>query len=158
MANLSVQKNENDKPIVQQPREWPSTRLLREFLNWDPFAELVPAPLAGFQGFAPAFEVKESTDGFVIKADVPGVKEEDLEVKVSNSRLVVSGKRESEKTEKGETFYTHERSYGSFTRSFTLPEGVDGARIKADLKEGVLTIELPRRPEAQPRTIAVKSS
>lgn len=66
-----------------------------------------------------------------------------------------SGKRESEKTEKGDTYYTSERSYGSFTRAFTLPEGVDPSHIKAELKEGVLTLSVPKKPESQPKKIAV---
>ena len=157
MANVTVQRNENQKQM-EQPREWTPSRLMRELLSWDPFTEFAPTKLAGIEEYLPAFEVKENKEGFLIKADVPGVKEADLEVKVTNNRLIVSGKRESEKTEKGDTFHTYERSYGSFTRGFMLPEGVNGEAIKAELKEGVLTIELPRLPEARPRTIAVKAS
>jgi HSP20 family protein len=78
-------------------------------------------------------------------------------VQLSDNRLSISGKRESEKTEQGETYYTSERSYGSFTRSFTLPEGVDRDKLRAELKNGVLNVVAPKRPEAQPKKISVAS-
>ena len=138
-------------------REWEPFRALRELMRWDPFVEMLPSTLAEPAGFAPAFEVKETKDGFVFKADLPGVKEGDVDVRLSQNRLSISGKRESEKTEKSDTYYAYERSYGTFSRSFSLPEGVNAEEIKANLKEGVLTVELPKRPEAQPKKIAVKN-
>jgi HSP20 family protein len=113
---------------------------------------------AELQAFAPDFDVKETKDGFVFKADLPGVKESDLEVRLTQNRLTIAGKRESEKTDKGDTFYTYERSSGAFSRTFTLPDGVDADKIKAELKNGVLTVELPKPPELQPKKIAVKSA
>ena len=70
------------------------------------------------------------------RVDLPGVQEKDLDVKLTQNRLSISGRREQEKSEKDDTYYTYERSYGSFTRAFTLPEGVDGDKIRAELKEG----------------------
>ncbi|HEY5373189.1 MAG TPA: HSP20 family small heat-shock protein, partial [Polyangiaceae bacterium] len=107
--------------------------------------------------FSPDFDVKETKEGFVFRADVPGIKDADLDVRLTQNRLSISGKRESEKEEKGDTFYTSERSYGSFTRAFTLPQGVDADKIKAELKEGVLTLMVPKKPEAQPKKIDVTS-
>jgi HSP20 family protein len=156
MANIAVQKENGGKPVPAAPaREWDPFRVMRELMRWDPFTEMTP--IAGEAAFAPAFDVKETKDAFVFKADLPGIQEKDLEVKLTQNRLSISGKREQEKSEKGETFYTYERSYGSFARAFTLPEGVDGDNIKAELKEGVLTLTLPKRPELQPKKIAVKS-
>jgi HSP20 family protein len=156
MANIAVQKENGGKPVPAAPtREWDPFRVMRELMRWDPFSEM--APIASEAAFAPAFEVKETQDAFVFKADMPGIQEKDLEVKLTQNRLSISGKREQEKSEKGETFYTYERSYGSFARAFTLPEGVDGENIKAELKEGVLTLTLPKRPELQPKKIAVKA-
>jgi HSP20 family protein len=106
--------------------------------------------------FSPAFEVKETKEGFQFKADVPGVAEKDLDITRTGNRLTITGRRESEKEEKHETYYTCERSYGSFTRSFTLPDGIDGDHIRADLKDGVLTLLVPKTPEAQPQKIALK--
>ena len=76
---------------------------------------------------------------------------------VSGSRLSISGKREAEKENKTDTYYAVERTYGSFTRSFTLPEGIDDAAIHADLRDGVLTVLVPKKPEAQPKKIPVSS-
>jgi HSP20 family protein len=157
MANIAVQKENGGKPVPAAPaREWDPFRMMRELMRWDPFSEMTP--IAGEEAFAPAFEVKETKEAFVFKADLPGIQEKDLEVKLTQNRLSVSGKREQEKSEKGDTYYTYERTYGSFARAFTLPEGVDGENIKAELKEGVLTLTLPKRPELQPKKIAVKSS
>lgn len=114
-------------------------------------------PLQVSAGFLPNFEVKDSKEGFVFRADLPGVAEKDLQVQLTDNRLSISGKREAEKTEQNETYYASERSYGSFTRTFTLPEGVDTDKAHAELKNGVLTIALPRRPEAQPRKVNVVS-
>jgi len=114
-------------------------------------------PLHADASFAPTFEVKENKESFIFKADLPGVAEKDLHVQLNDNRLSVSGKRESEKTEQNETYYASERSYGSFTRSFTLPEGVDADKAHAELKNGVLNIAIPKRPEAQPRKINVTS-
>jgi HSP20 family protein len=151
-----VQKENGGKLApAAAPREWDPFRVMRELMRWDPFAEMTP--FAGEAAFAPAFDVKETKDAFVFKADLPGIQEKDLEVKLNQNRLSISGKREQEKTEKSDTFYTYERSYGSFARAFTLPEGVDGDNIKAELKEGVLTLTLPKRPELQPKKIAVKA-
>lgn len=109
-------------------------------------------------GYAPSFEIKEAKDAYLFKADVPGVKESDLEVTLTGNRLTVSGKREAEKQEQTDTYYTYERSYGDFTRSFTLPEGVDMNSVHADLKEGVLALSIKKKPEAQPKKIAVQSA
>jgi HSP20 family protein len=106
---------------------------------------------------APDFEIKETKDGFVFKADVPGVKEKDLEITMTGNRLSISGKREAEKEDSGDSYYARECSYGSFTRVFTLPEGTDGNdNIRAELAQGVLTLHLPKRPELQPKRIEVK--
>ena len=127
-------------------------QMARELLSWDPF-------FTGRQvsAFSPAFEVKETKDAFEFKADVPGVEAKDIDVKLTNNRLTVSGKREAEKSDKGETYYSYERSYGSFARSFTLPEGTNGEAIQADLKDGVLKIVLPKKPEAKPRQVQIKT-
>lgn len=82
--------------------------------------------------------------------------ERDLEVTRTGNRLTVHGKRESDREEKSDTYYAMERTYGSFTRTFTLPEGVDGEHIQAALDKGVLTIHVPKLPEAQPQKIALK--
>src|ERR1043165_6139924 len=113
MANIAVQKTNGDKPIPATPHGWEPFRTLRDLFRWDPFAEMVPSGWSGEgAGFAPDFEVKETKDAFVFKADVPGMKESDLDVRLTQNRLTIASKRESEKTDKGDTYYTYERSYG----------------------------------------------
>jgi HSP20 family protein len=130
---------------------------MRELFRWDPFTGMAPWSLPASAHFAPDFDVKETKESFVFTADLPGVADKDLQVQLSDNRLSISGKRESEKTEQNETYYASERNYGSFTRTFMLPEGVDADKAHAQLKNGVLSVAIPKRPEAQPRKINVTS-
>jgi len=125
--------------------------LARELLGWDPFFTTRPV-----SAFSPAFEVKETTDSFVLKADVPGVEEKDLDVAVHNGTLTVSGHRKAEERKDGESYALYERQYGSFTRAFALPEMADGDRVDAKLENGVLTLTIAKRAEAKPRKISIK--
>jgi HSP20 family protein len=84
-----------------------------------------------------------------VTADLPGFDEKNIEVKLQNGSLCIKGERKSEKEEKKEDFHLTEREFGSFERRFTLPEGVDADKIEASLKKGVLTVSLPKKPEAQ---------
>lgn len=156
MGTIAVHKEAPTKP-VRAEKQWDPFRAMRDVLRWDPFAEIAPRWFGEEVGFSAAFEIKETEDAFVFKADLPGIKAEDLDVKLTQNRLTVSGKREAEKSEKGETFYTYERSYGSFSRSFTLPEGIENEKIGADLKDGVLTLTLPKKAGAVPKQIDVKA-
>lgn len=139
----------------------PSTRaldpfeMMRDLIRWDPFAEL---GVAGSRelGFVPSFEVKETKDEYVFKADLPGIREEDLDITLTANRLTVSGKREEEKREEEDRYYAYERSYGSFSRSFTLPEGIDVEHAQAELSGGVLTVSVAKKPEVKPKRIEVK--
>jgi HSP20 family protein len=132
--------------------------MMRDLMNWDPFREMGTSVPQLATAFSPTFEVKETKDSYQFKADVPGVKDSDIEVTVTGNRLGISGKREEEKKEQNDRYYTYERSYGSFTRSFTLPEGVDLSSVQADLSAGVLTVSVKKTPEAQPKKIAVQST
>jgi HSP20 family protein len=157
MADLPVRRGGGSN--LQRSREWDPFQRMQELMNWDPF-EMMSPWLAGAgrqvpSTFIPAFEVKETKDSFIFKADLPGVDEKDIEVTLTGDRITVSGKRESEKREESERFYAFERSFGSFSRSFTLPEGVDSNNVQAELKNGVLTLRLAKRPEVQPRRIQV---
>ena len=106
--------------------------------------------------WTPAFEGRETDKAYVLKADLPGVELENLEISVNGGRLVVSGKREAEEGEDGETYFACERCYGTFSRTFTLPETADGEHIEAGLKSGVLTLTVPKKPEVLPKQIEVK--
>ena len=131
-------------------------RTFQDLLRWDPFAEM--APLFGKSDMAimPNVEVKETEGAIVFKADLPGVKEKDVSISVTGNRLSISGQRDEEEEKKdGDRYYAYERWYGSFSRTFTLPDACDADGAKAELKDGVLTIEVPKKPGAQPRPIAI---
>ncbi len=105
--------------------------------------------------FVPPVDVYEDEHSIQLKLEVPGIDEKDLDVKVENNVLTVSGERKFEKEEKEENFRRVERRYGSFTRSFTLPNTVNSEDVSADYSNGVLKIKLGKRAEAKPKQIKV---
>lgn len=160
MANLIRRKPEGgEQGEMVRRREaepfygWDPFETMRELLRLEPFRGFAPA--RGQLGFVPEFDVKESNDSYTFTADLPGIKESDVEVSITGSTLTVSGKREEEKTEEGERYYCAERSYGEFRRSFALPEGADPDSATAEFKDGVLRIGLHKRPEVQPRRVEI---
>lgn len=98
---------------------------------------------------APAVDVAESEKAYEITAELPGMDEKNIELKLANGNLTIKGEKKEEKEEKKKDYYLHERHYGSFERSFRVPEGVDTDKIEATFKKGVLTVTLPKKPEAQ---------
>jgi HSP20 family protein len=113
--------------------------------------------LPATRAFAPAFDVSEVKDAYVFRADVPGVPEKELEIQVLGNVLTVAGERKNERVEgdAGRRHFTLERGHGRFSRSFSLPDGADGERATAEVKDGVLTLRVPKRAEVQPRRINV---
>ena len=109
---------------------------------------------------APAVDVVEGEKAYEITAELPGMDEKKVEVKVANGNLTIKGEKQQEKEEKKKDYYLHERHFGSFERSFAIPEGVDADKIQANFKKGVLTVTLPKNPEAQkpPKKIEVKAA
>jgi HSP20 family protein len=105
--------------------------------------------------FVPPVDIYEDEHSIQLKLEVPGIEEKDLDVKVENNVLTVSGERKFEKEEKEENFRRVERRYGSFTRSFTLPNTVNAEDVSADYSTGVLKIKLGKRAEAKPKQIKV---
>jgi HSP20 family protein len=122
-------------------------------LAGDPFG-MMSADEPSELELSPAFDVKETRDSYELKADVPGVKEADLEVSMTGQDLAVSGMREMEMEEDGDHYWTYERSSGAFTRTFSVP-GADAEHVRASLDKGVLSIRVPKKPEAQTKKIAV---
>jgi HSP20 family protein len=112
----------------------------------------------GFRGsWAPAVDIFETeTHDLVLKAELPGMTREDIEVIVENSTLVLKGNKTFDAAVKEENYRRVERTHGTFHRSFTLPNTVDASKVTADYKNGVLTVKLPFREEAKPRTINVE--
>lgn len=128
-------------------------RLMRDFLRWDPLRDWDVTSTSG--AFMPSFDVKEIPDAYQFRADLPGILEADLEISLEGTRLTVSGKREEEALKEGERLHLSERSHGRFSRTFTLPEDVQGEKVVAELRNGVLTLMVPKRPEVRPRKINV---
>ncbi len=109
---------------------------------------------------APAVDIVEKPNAFEITAELPGIDEKNIELRVANGGLTIRGEKREEKEEKKKDYYLRERSFGSFERSFGLPEGVDAEKIEASFKKGVLTVTLPKKPEAQKpeKKIEIKAS
>ncbi len=105
--------------------------------------------------FIPPVDVYEDEHNVVLKLEVPGIEEKDIDVRVENNTLHIRGERKFEKDEKEENFHRIERHYGAFTRSFTLPNTVDTNNVNADYENGVLKIRLAKRAEAKPKQIKV---
>jgi len=111
-----------------------------------------------FGSFVPAVDVYEDEHSLTLKLEVPGLNEEDINVTLENNTLTVSGERKFEKEEKEENFHRIERRYGSFTRTFRLPNTVDSEKVEAGYDKGVLKITLAKRAEAKPKTIKIASA
>jgi len=105
--------------------------------------------------FVPAVDIYEDEHSIKLKMEVPGVEQKDLDIQVENNTLTVKGERKLEKEEKEENFHRIERRYGSFFRSFGLPNSVDTDKVSADYQNGVLNIVLPKRAEAKPKQVKV---
>jgi HSP20 family protein len=108
--------------------------------------------------WAPPVDIYENENNIVLKADLPGVDPKDVEVRVEDSTLYLKGERKFEKETKEENYHRVERSYGSFARSFSLPNSINAEKVKAEYKDGLLTLTLPKREEAKPKTIKIDVS
>jgi HSP20 family protein len=141
-------------------------------VRWDPWQEIVDKfdrytramtqPQAGSQevmatgDWAPRVDIAETDEAFVIKAEIPEVNKDDVKVTVDNGVLTIRGERKQEKEEEGQRFHRVERHYGSFTRSFTLPDNVDETKVTAAFKDGMLKLQIPKAGEPKPEVIEVK--
>jgi HSP20 family protein len=105
--------------------------------------------------FAPPVDIYEDEHSYTLKLEVPGIEEKDIDVKLENSTLTVSGERKFEKEEKEENYRRVERRYGSFVRSFTLPQTIDSESVTAEYDKGLLKIRLAKRAEAKPKQIKI---
>jgi HSP20 family protein len=108
--------------------------------------------------WSPSVDIFENKDSLVIEAELPGMKAEDVNVSIENNVLTLHGERRFEKKDEGDSFHRVERSYGSFTRSFTLPPTVSSENVNAEFENGVLKLTLAKREEAKPRRIEIKVS
>lgn len=154
MAIIRRKESESSTPTR---REWDPYAAMQALIGLDPFAQLTGLGGESMTRFNPSFDVKETKDAYHFKADLPGMGERDLDISLTANRLTISGRREEEKRDENDRFFAYERSYGSFTRSFTLPEGIDSEHVQADMKDGVLSVVVPKKPEVQPRRIQIKA-
>ena len=106
--------------------------------------------------WTPPVDISETTSEFVIKVEIPEVKNEDVRVTLEHGVITVRGMRRQEAEENGRKYHRVERSYGSFVRSFTMPNEVNDAQVQADFKDGILTLHLPKSEKAKPKSIEVK--
>jgi HSP20 family protein len=145
-----------------------------KMMRWDPFRELedmstrlnrffgqMPIRTSEEEGgffadWSPAVDVEETDKEYLIKADLPAVKKEDVKVGIEDGILTVQGERKQEKEEKDKRFHRLERSYGKFVRRMSVPIDVDPQKVAADFKDGVLNVHLPKTNGAKPRTVEVK--
>lgn len=156
MANI-VSNHDRPAPLARSFSEWDPFELMRDFFAFDPTRDIARRWFGEGPSFMPRFDAREDADCYVIKADMPGIKQSDLDINVTGNRLVVSGQRQSEKTDESKAYYTRERSFGSFSRTFTLPESIDTDHINASMQDGVLEIRVPKNPEAQAKKIPVQA-
>ncbi len=125
------------------------------------FSAAFDAPTAGGGGGArrwtPAMDLVEIDEAFVLRADLPGLGEDDVNIELEDNVLTVSGERKAEHEDKREGFYRMERSYGSFSRSLTLPKGVDPEAVNASFDRGVLEVRIPKPEQRKPRKISISA-
>lgn len=145
--------------------------------RWDPFKEMddLQKRLSSIFGLAPQrtvngkeqmtvaewlplVDITEDDKEYLIKAELPDIRKDDVKVVVENGVLTISGERKFEKEEKNKKYHRVERAYGSFTRSFTVPDDADDAKVGAEFKDGVLTVRLAKSEKARPKSIEVKVS
>ena len=120
--------------------------------RWDAFKNISSS---GLSTWAPAVDIYETENELVLKTDLPDVKEKDLDIRVENNLLTIRGERRFEEKVKEDNYLRIERNYGSFSRSFGLPNTVNTEAINADYNNGVLTVELPKRAELKPKQVKV---
>ena len=142
-------------------------------VRWEPLRELTtlqnemnrlfgpvfdtPSPTNGgtMRRWMPAMDLVETEDHFVLRADLPGLSEEDVNIEVEDRVLTVSGERKAEHTESKDGYHRVERAFGSFSRSLTLPEGIDAEAVSASFDRGVLEVRIPKPEERKPRKISI---
>jgi HSP20 family protein len=140
-------------------------------VRWEPFRELsslqtemnrlfnaafdTPPGNGGTRRWTPAMDLVETDEHFVLRADLPGMTESDVNIELEDNVLTVSGERKAERQEKGEGFYRVERSFGSFSRALTLPKGIDPEGVKAEFDNGVLEVRVPKPEQRKPRKITI---
>lgn len=152
-APMGTLRRQIDAVFDDFTRGWPKA------WDFDVFKNIEPLRMPTAVGAAPKVDVKESKDGYEISAELPGIDEKDVDLTIDGNVLTLSGEKKTEREEKKDNYHWSERTYGSFRRSFTLPDGVDADKAAAKFTKGVLTVTLPKTEKAkkQQRKIEIKS-
>lgn len=131
--------------------------LSRRLNTWfgEPMRHVGGQDTMAFSDWVPALDVEETDDEYLVTADLPAIRKEDLKINIDEGMLSLEGERKFEKDEKKKTYHRMERSYGRFVRKIMLPGDADPQKVKADFKDGVLHVHLPKSEKARPRTIDV---
>lgn len=146
-------------------------------IKWDPFRELedvssrlnrifarpagrteTGSEMLAVADWMPSVDISETDDAYTVKGEIPGVKKEDVKVTIQDGMLTIQGERKMEKEEKGKKFHRVECSYGNFVRSFRVPDDADESAVKAEFKDGMLNVTLPKSARAKPKSINVSVS
>jgi HSP20 family protein len=135
-------------PFESELESFPSLRLFQDSVS-RLFSEPASRP------WSPSVDIFETENDLVLKADLPEVDPNDVEIRLENGTLLLKGERKFEEQKTGKGYHRIERSYGSFVRAFSLPDSVDGEKVKADYKAGVLTVTLPKKEVAKPKSIKI---
>jgi HSP20 family protein len=139
-------------PYFQRSETPAISRLFENFFTDFPFSGSL---MHGNENWMPSVDILEREGNLILRAELPGMTEKEIDLKVEGNTLTLKGERKMENEDKKSNYHRVESSYGSFTRSFTLPETVDLDKINAEYKNGILTIALPQKPEVKPREIQV---
>lgn len=127
------------------------------FRAFEPLLSTGPQRRPTSSAFAPRLEIRETDASFVLVADLPGVAQDAVDISVDGRELTIAGARDKAALGEGDKLHLHERAFGSFERKFTLPDEVDAETIEAALKDGVLTVTIPKQPQSQPRKIRIRT-
>jgi HSP20 family protein len=122
---------------------------------FDRFFEGRPANGAGARRWIPPMDLVETDDHLVLRGDLPGLTEDDVDIEIKDNVLTVSGERKAEHEDKGEGYHRVERSFGSFSRSLSLPQGIDPEKVEASFQNGVLEVRIPKPAEAKPTRVQI---
>ncbi len=139
-------------------RDLPTTQRDFSRLFQETFGNFFSEDALSTRTWAPAVDIYETENNLVLKADLPGVDPKDVEIKVEDGMLYLKGERKFEQEVKEENYHRVERAYGSFARSFSLPNSIDSDKVTAEYKDGQLLLTMPKREEAKPKTIKVSVS
>ena len=145
---MAIVRFEPFRDLLTSQREY--VRLLKEA-----FSPMSGETEVSTRAWAPPVDIYETEDAIVLKAELPGIDPKDVEVRVEDNTLYLKGERKYEKEVNEQNYHRIERSYGSFARSFSLPNSISAEKVKAEYKDGLLTLTMPKREEAKPKTIKI---